>query len=125
MGFIFNFCFALQRVEFPNILNINGFLCDEAKALIKDETKSCANNDTSVDTNTNGSVNNKDVCEPSIKGDDTSIADSASTLEDEGCQGTEPSDTMDNMHGSTSGSNSSSSNVDMQVLQLPHPLDVF
>lgn len=112
------YCFLLFRVEFPNVLNINRFLCDEAKSLIKDEAKPSVNNDSSSGLaleETSGPGNDQVACEPSTKGDDMSTTDSASTLEDEGCQGTEPSDALDNMHGSTSGSNSSGSNVDMQV----------
>ncbi|KAJ1523753.1 hypothetical protein ONE63_001586 [Megalurothrips usitatus] len=81
-----------DRVEFPQVLNINGFLCEEARSHLSNSTS----------TESPSPVNEE------VKGDDTSITDSVSTGDDEGCQGAEA------LHGSTSGSNCSGSNVDMQ-----------
>lgn len=90
------------RVEFPYFLNINGYLCEEAKTLLsKQET---------VLEQSVSPINDGQSSDRSIKGDDASTADSASTVEDEGCQA------AGTLHGSTSGSNSSGSNIDMQVL---------
>lgn len=75
-------------MEFPHTLNINGFLCVEAK-------------------NSLSRASEGDTCSP--VNDDGSITDSACVGDDEGCQGAEA------LQGSTSGSNSSGSNVDIQV----------
>ncbi|XP_034232317.1 ubiquitin carboxyl-terminal hydrolase 47 isoform X2 [Thrips palmi] len=90
-----------DRVEFPNFLNINGYLCEEARTLLVKQESTVLEQPPSP-------VNDEDSSDRSVKGDDTSTTDSASTVEDEGCQA------AGTLHGSTSGSNSSGSNVDMQ-----------
>lgn len=91
-----------DRVEFPHILNINGYLCEEAKNLLSKQES------TVLEQQSPSPVNDEESSDRSIKGDDTSTTDSASTVEDEGCQA------AGTLHGSTSGSNSSGSNIDMQ-----------
>jgi len=89
-------------VEFPHILNINEYLCEEAKNLLSKQ-------EATVLAQPPSPVNDGESNDCSIKGDDTSTTGSVSTVEDEGCQAVET------LHGSTSGSNSSGSNLDMQV----------
>lgn len=94
-----NFAF---RVEFPHILNINEYLCDEVKNSLNKAAGTVLEAPPSP-------INDDESSEQSTKGDDTSTTDSTSIVDDEGCHA------AGTLHGSTSGSNSSGSNVDMQV----------
>lgn len=84
----------IDRVEFPHVLNINGFLCDESKSSLSKEIP--------------GVVSEGEISNNGTKTEDGSIIDNVSNGDDEGCQAAEPS------HESASGSNSSGSNVDIQ-----------